>query len=134
MIDDQTLPWSRELEMECLGALIRNNALIDIAAADLKPEHFCGLLHQRIYDAILQQHASGAVTPVIIAAMMKGDQALHEEGGHAYLGDLALGSPTLPNIPSIVRTLRELAFRRELILVGENLIGQAQDSPGDQPA
>lgn len=130
----QSLPWSRELEEELLGCLIRDNKLIDVAAADLKPEHLCGLLHQRTYAAILQQHAQGAVTPVVLAALMKGDGELHERGAHAYLGEIALGAPSLPNIPTMVRALRELAFRRDLIMVGEDLIGQAQESPKEQPA
>lgn len=139
-MDHETIrsaPMDVTLEQNVLGALLVDNKLIDVAAgAGLKPESFCDSLHQRIFDTILYLHAEGDVSPTIVSSVMKDDPAwaVLEMPARGYLGRLILSAPALPNIAGLCRVLLDLAVRRDLVVIGEDLVNDAYESPKDQPA
>jgi replicative DNA helicase len=64
---------------------------------------------------------------------MKADPGLQEVGGHAYLVGLAQAAPALPNVRDYARILHDLAVRRALIRIGEDMVNSAYEAPHDKP-
>jgi replicative DNA helicase len=73
------------------------------------------------------------ITPLTLNAAMKNDPGLVEVGGHAYLAGLAEGAPALPNVRDYAQILTDLAVRRGLIRIGEDIVNTAYDSPNENP-
>src|SRR5262249_37614105 len=66
-------------------------------------------------------------------AALKNDPGLIEVGGHAYLAALAEGAPALPNVRDYAQILIDLAVRRGLIRIGEDIVNNACGAPTDNP-
>jgi len=56
---------------------------------------------------------------------MKADPGLVEVGGVAYLAGLASAAPAMPNVRDYARILHDLAVRRSLIRIGEDIVNTA---------
>lgn len=127
-------PYDLDVEMALLGALFRDNRRIDTVAAELEPRHFWDPLHQRMFDMICYLQTEGEVTPIILHSVMKTDAGVIETGGIAYFDALAAACPALPNVREFGKILKDLAYRRDLIRIGEELATAALDNPVDSPA
>ncbi len=126
------LPYDVDVEQALLGAILVDNYSLERVSVSLKAEHFYDPLHQRLYDAIDRMWAKGhAVTPLTLKAAMEGDAGFVEVGGQAYLVSLAHAAPALPNVKDYARILSELATRRELIHIGEDIVHTAIEAPLD---
>src|SRR5262245_33105544 len=124
------LPYDVDIEQALLGAILIDNYSLERASAVLKPEHFYDPLHQRLFDAIERMWAKGhAVTPLTLKAAMEQDAGLAEVGGQAYLVSLARAAPAMPNVKDYARILADLAMRRELIHIGEDIVNTAYEAP-----
>jgi len=120
------LPYDVEVEQALLGALLIDNYALERISNVLKPEHFYDPLHVRLYEAVERMWAKGhAVTPLTLRSAMENDEGLVEVGGQDYLISLARAAPALPNVKDYARILAELAMRRELIRVGEDIVNTA---------
>src|ERR1017187_9688668 len=126
------LPYDVDIEQALLGAILIDNYSLERVSTLLKPEHFYDPLHQRLYDSIERMWSKGhAVTPLTLKAMMEQDAGLEEVGGQAYLSSLARGAPAFPNVKDYARILADLAIRRELIRIGEDIVNTAFEAPID---
>jgi len=126
------LPYDVDVEQALLGAILVDNYALERVSTVLKPEHLYDPLHQRIYEAIERMWAKGhAVTPLTLKAAMEQDAGLLEVGGQAYLVSLARAAPALPNVKDYARVLADLAMRRELIRIGEDIVNTAFEAPID---
>jgi len=134
MNDEQSIPADIVIEQALLGSLLVDNSLIDITAADLEPEQFYDPLHQRMFQFITVLATEGKVTPIVLHSVMKRDEGLIACGGIVYLSGLIEAAPSMPPVKEFIRVISELATRRELIRIGENLIDQAIDNPDNEPA
>ena len=124
------LPYDVDIEQALLGAILIDNYSLERASTVLKPEHFYDPLHQRLFEAIERMWAKGhAVTPLTLKAAMEQDAGLAEVGGQAYLVSLARAAPALPNVKDYARILADLAMRRELIHIGEDIVNTAYEAP-----
>lgn len=132
-IEEGTAPFNLEAEQAFLAAVLANNNLID-RAAFLRPEHFCDPLHGQIYDAALKLILRGrqaAVTTVkdLLPSAVTADMQTAD-----YLDTLARLPLTL-KAEDCARSVYDLAVRRQLIAIGEELIGRAHDpSNSDDPS
>jgi replicative DNA helicase len=129
------VPYDIEVEQALLGAFLVDNHAIERASSVMKPEHFYDPLHQRLYEVILSMFERGgmALTPLTLNAAMKNDPGLVEVGGHAYLAGLAQAAPALPNVRDYAKILHDLAVRRGLIRIGEDVVNNAYEAPHDKP-
>lgn len=127
-------PYDVDLEAAVLGSLLVDNRLIDVVGAHLVAEQFYDPLHQRLFTMILHLRTEGDVTPLILHSVMKRDPGLVEMGGRDYLVTLLQAAPALPNIERLSSLLAELAYRRELIEIGESIISGAYEAPGEKSA
>lgn len=124
-------PFDVSVEQAVLGACIADNATIDVVTDLLDSDSFYDPLHQRIYETICALRSEGAVTPLIVHSVMKADAGLRELGGHRYLADLAAAAPALANLQQVSQILVDLAARRTVIRIAEELVNAAYDPPGE---
>mgnify|MGYP001063823730 CR=1 FL=1 len=127
--DTGYVPYDIDLEQAVLGATLRDNDLIDTASEVLGPEHFYDPLHARMFEMINYLRTEGSVTPKILYAVMKNDPGVKETGGLTYFEALHGAAPSLPPIKEYGRILKDLAARRQLIKLGEELIAAQADGP-----
>jgi replicative DNA helicase len=126
------LPYDVDVEQALLGAALVDNYSLDRASRILKSEHFYDPLHQRLFAAMERMWASGhIVTPLTLKAAMEQDPGLAEVGGQSYLINLARAAPVIPNVKDYARILVDLAMRRALIGVGEQIVNTAYEAPLD---
>ncbi len=128
------IPYDVEVEQALIGAVLVDNRLLEAVSGTLKAEHFYDPLHQRIYATMLTflERGSMALTPLTLHAAMKADPGLIEVGGHAYLVGLAEAAPALPNVRDLARILQDLAVRRSLVHIGEDIVNGAYEAPVDK--
>jgi replicative DNA helicase len=129
------VPYDIEVEQALLGAILVDNRAIESVSQLVKAEHFYDPLHQRLYDVMLGLFERGGMTltPLTLNAAMKADPGLIEVGGHSYLAGLAQAAPALPNVRDYARILHDLAVRRGLIRIGEDIVNTAYEAPHEKP-
>ncbi len=128
------VPYDIEVEQALLGAILVDNRALETVSALIKPEHFYDPLHQRLYEAMSASLERGGMvlTPLTLHAGMKADPGLQEVGGHAYLAGLAQAAPAMPNVRDYARILHDLAVRRSLIRIGEDIVNTAFEAPHEK--
>jgi replicative DNA helicase len=130
--DYRQLPHNIEAEQGLLGALLINNDALDQIANFLLSKHFFDPVHQRIFEAISKLIGNGNLaSPVTLKTYLEMDEGLAELGGTSYLARLASNATTISNARQYGKTIYDLAIRRELIIVGEEMIGDAFDGDID---
>jgi len=129
------VPYDIEVEQALLGAILVDNRALERVGGVLKAEHFYDPLHARIFEVMAQSVDRGGMvlTPLTLNAAMKNDPGLIEVGGHAYLAGLAEAAPALPNVRDFAQILSDLAVRRGLIRIGEDIVNTAYEAPIDNP-
>lgn len=128
-------PHNLEAEQALLGAILVNNEAITRVQDFLRPEHFFEPVHGRIFDAILRLLDRNQVAdPVKLKPYFDDDVDLADVGGAAYLVRLAASAATILNTEDYGRTIYDLATRRSLIQIGEDVVIRAYDAPVDDEA
>src|ERR1700744_683750 len=128
------VPYDIEVEQALLGAILVDNQALERVGSLIKPEHFYDPLHARIFETMSQAFERGSyvMTPLTLHAAMKADPGLVELGGVAYLANLASAAPALPNVRDYARILHDLAVRRSLIRIGEDIVNTAYEAPTEK--
>lgn len=128
-------PSNIEAEQALLGAILVNNEALHYLGDQLRPHHFYEPVHQRIFDAILKFHDRGQIAnPVTLKHFFDHDQALADIGGGQYLAKLAGAALSVINVSDFSQMIYDLALKRELIGVGEEVVNTAYDNKIDAPA
>ncbi|MDB5876228.1 MAG: replicative helicase, partial [Ramlibacter sp.] len=124
-------PHNIEAEQALLGAILVNNDAFDRVSDFLRPEHFSEELHRRIFEVSAQLIRAGKLATIITLKTFLGD---HDLGGLTipqYLARLASEATTIINAEDYGRMVYDLAMRRSLIGIGEEIVNTAFDSPVD---
>ncbi len=129
------VPYDIDIEQALLGSILVDNRALETVSALIKPEHFYDPLHQRLFEAMSASLERGGMvlTPLTLHAAMKADPGLIEVGGNAYLAGLAQAAPALPNVRDYARIVHDLAVRRALIRIGEDIVNTAFEAPREKP-
>ncbi|MCH8112882.1 MAG: replicative DNA helicase [Proteobacteria bacterium] len=123
------LPHNIEAEQALLGAILINNDAALTVLDFLKPEHFYENVHARIFETAAGLIQDGRhADPTTLRNAFEHDEALREIGGAEYLGRLAGGAVTIINAKDYGRLIYDLAIRRELILLNQEMASIAYDS------
>lgn len=123
------LPNNIEAEQGLLGAILINNDAFDKVSAFLKEEHFFEALHGRIFASVKVFTDRGKVaTPVTLKTHFENDPIMQEIGGTKYLARLASDATSVINAKDYGRTIYDLAIRRGLINVGEEIVNTAYEA------
>ncbi len=127
-------PNNIEAEQALLGAVLVNNDAFWRVSDFLQPDHFYEGLHQRIYEIVATLVRAGkAATPVTIKTFLPSDLDLGGLSVAQYLARLAAEATTVINAEDYGRTIYDLALRRSLIGIGEDVVNVAYDAPVDMP-
>ena len=128
-------PHNIEAEQALLGAILVNNDACDKVSSFLKPDHFFDPLHGRVYDAALKLVSAGKrASPITLKTFFELEEQLAADlTVPQYLGRLAATATTVINAEDYGRTVYDLAIRRDLIIIGEDMVNVAYDSPVEAP-
>jgi len=127
----RTPPHNLEAEQALLGAILINNDAFDRVSDFLRSEHFVEEIHRRIFEVAGSLIRAGKLaTPVTLKTFL----GEHDLGGVTvpqYLARLASEATTIINAYDYGRSVYDLAMRRELISIGEDVVNVAFDAPVD---
>jgi replicative DNA helicase len=128
----RTAPHNIEAEQSVLGAILVNNDAFYRVSDFLKPEHFFEPIHQTVFETASSIIRAGKVaTPVTLKTFLPADTDLGGMTVAQYIARLAAEATTIINTHDYGRTIYELAIRRQLINVGEDMVNVAYDAPVD---
>ena len=121
-------PHNVEAEQALLGAILINNDAFYRVADFLMPEHFYEPVHRNIYEIAGKIIRAGkSADPTTIKTHLP-DQLLPELTMAQYLARLAAEATTVINAADYGQAIYDLAIRRSLILVGEEMVSVAYES------
>src|ERR1700730_2140411 len=125
-------PHNIEAEQALLGAILVNNEALYRVSDFLEPSHFFEPIHQQIYDLSRSLIRTGKrASPVTLKTFLPGDIDIAGMTPSQYLARLAAEATTIINAVDYGRTVYDLAIRRDLIQIGEDMVKVAFDAPVD---
>ena len=124
-------PHNIELERAVLGVILVHNEAFDRVSDTLLPEHFYEGVHKRIFEVISTLLKSGKIATPITLKMFLSDLDLGGMTVAQYLARLAAEATTVINATEYAKSVRDLALRRNLIVVGQEISAVAFDTPPD---
>ncbi|KAA0970202.1 replicative DNA helicase [Aureimonas fodinaquatilis] len=125
-------PSNIEAEQALLGAILVNNDAYYIVHDFLKPEHFHEPLHREIFGKASEMIRMGKIAnPVTIKTFMAANDRVGDISVAQYLARLAAEATTIINSSDYGRGIYDLALRRSLIRIGEDMVNDAFDAPLD---
>lgn len=128
----RTAPHNIEAEQSLLGAILVNNDAFYRVSDFLEPKHFFEPLHQTIYETAASLVRMGKVaTPVTLKTFLPADIDIGGMTVGQYLARLAAEATTIINAQDYGRTVYDLALRRDLINIGEDMVNVAYEAPVD---
>ncbi|SIP93234.1 primary replicative DNA helicase [Rhizobium sp. RU20A] len=127
-------PSNIEAEQALLGAILVNNDAFYRVSDFLKPVHLHEPLHRRIYEVAGDIIRMGkTANPVTIKTFLKADEKVGDLTVAQYLARLAAEAVSIINAEDYGRAIYDLALRRSLITIGEDMVNIAFDAPLDMP-
>src|SRR3990170_1612864 len=128
-------PHNIEAEQALLGAILVNNEAIKRVSSFLDPHHFYDPLHAQIFEVAAKTIGAGKqATPITLKTFFDAAEPIDANlTVPQYLGRLAANATTIINAEDYGRTVYDLATRRTLITIGEDMVNSAYDAPIDFP-
>jgi replicative DNA helicase len=128
----RSAPNNIEAEQALLGAILVNNDAFYRVSDFLKPAHFYEPLHRRIYEVAADMVRLGKIAnPVTMKTFLPAEEKVGDLTVTQYLARLAAEAVTVINAADYGRAIYDLATRRALITVGEDMVNIAYDAPVD---
>src|SRR6201998_3169440 len=125
-------PHNIEAEQALLGAVLVNNAAPYRVSDFLEPLHFFEPIHQQIYDHARSLIRTGKLaSPITLKTFLPGDIDIAGLTVAQYLARLAAEATTIINAADYGRAVYDLAIRRDLIGIGEDMVNTAFNAPVD---
>jgi replicative DNA helicase len=121
-------PQNVEAEQALLGAILVNNEAFYRVSDFLMPEHFYEPVHREIYEICGKIIRAGKAATVITAKTYLPDQLIADVTMPQYLARLAAEATTVINAADYGQTVYDLALRRSLIQIGEEMTTTAYES------
>ena len=125
-------PNNIEAEQALLGAILVNNDAFYRVSDFLKSQHFYEPLHRKIFEVSAELIRMGKMAnPVTIKTFLPADEKVGDMTVAHYLARLAAEAVNVINAGDYGRAIYDLATRRALITVGEDMVNIAYDAPVD---
>jgi replicative DNA helicase len=129
------MPNNVTAEQMLLGNFLVNNELIYKVSDFLLVSDFFEPIHGKIYEAILATLDKGVVaSPVTLKNKFDADESLNFYGGGDYLAKIASLSSSIINIVDYAKLIADLAKKRKLISIGQDMVNTAFDQGQDYSA
>ncbi len=126
-------PNNIEAEQALLGAILVNNDAFYRVSDFLKPVHLYEPLHRKIFEIAGDIIRMGRIANPVTIKTHLGDAKVGEMSVATYLARLAAEAVSIINAEDYGRTIYDLALRRALITIGEDIVNIAYDAPVDMP-
>ncbi|WP_428671578.1 replicative DNA helicase [Roseibium sp.] len=127
-------PHNAEAERQLLGAILVNNETFYRVSDFLEPHHFFVPPHQDIYEKISHLIRAGkTASPITLKTFYPSDAKIADLSATQFLLRLAGDAASIINAEDYGRTIYDLAIRRNLIRIGEDMVNIAFDAPIDVP-
>ncbi|TDR32272.1 replicative DNA helicase [Aquamicrobium defluvii] len=125
-------PNNIEAEQALLGAMLVNNDSFYRVSDFLKATHFYEPLHRKIFEVASELIRMGKMAnPVTMKTFLPAEEKVGDMTVVQYLARLAAEAVTVINAADYGRAIYDLATRRALITVGEDMVNIAYDAPVD---
>src|SRR5687767_5969740 len=121
-------PHNVEAEQALLGAILVNNEAFYRVSDFLLPEHFYEPVHREIYEVCAKIIRAGKTATPITAKTYLPEQLIADVTMPQYLARLAAEATTVINAADYGQTVYDLALRRSLIQIGEEMTTTAYQS------
>ena len=131
--DGLKLPYSLDAEQSVLGAILIDSQCLDRVAEILpNPEYFHISNHKLIYSAMLDMFTLGqAVDYVTVLEKLKTEGKIEENVCKTYLLQLAQVVPSISNVETYAKIVRDKYDVRTLIITAREMIEDASGSDLD---
>ena len=132
-LDYRQPPHNIDAEQALLGAILVNNEALDRVSGFLDGSHFYEPIHREVFEvATMLIQAGKQATPITLRTFFENAAPIDAElTVPQYLVRLATNATTIINAADYGRTIYDLAVRRSLIVIGEDMVNTAFDSPVD---
>ena len=129
-------PHNIQAEQALLGALLLNNTVLDRIEDIVVPADFFDPLHGEIFSVATSIIQAGRVaSPITLRTFFENAEPITPElTVPQYLGKLAINAAIAISVKDYAHTIHDLATRRRLIHIGEDVINAAYDPTVDQSA
>lgn len=123
------MPFSSEAEQSVLGAILLDSSCLDRVAEILpRPDYFYQVNNGKIYDVMLDMFTQGKpVDFVTVLEKLKEDRSFDEANGRLYLMQLAQLVPSITNVETYARIVRDKYDVRTLIVAARDILEDASD-------
>jgi replicative DNA helicase len=127
-------PHNVEAEQALLGAILVNNEAFYRVSDFLIPEHFYEPIHREIYEVTAKVIRAGrTATPITLKTHLP-ETLTADMSMPQYLARLAAEATTVLNAADYGQTIYDLAIRRNLIQIGEEMVSTAYHSEVEETA
>lgn len=131
----RNMPHNLPAEQNLLGAVLLDNSVMERIDDRLLAEHFHDPLHGRIFTTMQRLIERGQLAnPVTLKSFFDNGSDTAENDVGAYIGELADGVISITQAPNYAHTIYETHIRRELILIGDEVIFDASQPTIETPA
>ncbi len=125
----RSVPYNVQAEHLLLGAILVNNNVFHEVQGFLIADHFYDPLNQKIYKAITSIFEDGhIVNPISLKTKLEPDESFQANGAENFLAQLTTLSMTVIRAEDYAEIIYDLAQRRKLIELGEEMLDQTYNS------
>lgn len=127
------MPFSPEAEQSVLGAVLLDSSCLDRVAELLpRPEYFYQVNNSLIYSVMLDMFTMGLpVDFVTVLEKLKEQKGFDEASGKTYLLQLAQLVPSISNVETYAKIVRDKYDIRMLITTAREIVEEASDGAVD---
>ncbi len=119
-------PYSMEAEQALLGAVLMNPACYTRVSGIVRPESFYIPQHKAIFAAIANlDYLNQKIDPLLVLEELKQNGTYDEAAGKNYLAQLAQSVPSVENVESYARIIKEKYYLRTLMEAAEEMLKNA---------
>ncbi len=124
----RTLPHNLRAELAVLGAILVNNESYHRVSDFLLVDDFFEPVHRRIFQACVERISSGQLADhTTLFHLFEQDETLRELDGAEYLARIARAAESIVHVADYARVVHDLAIKRRLIELGEEVVHEAFD-------
>lgn len=119
--------FSIEAEQAVLGTIILNNEYLNRVSEFLRSEHFYEPAHQKIFTQILHnvEKIDIVANQITLKQFFESESSIKAIGGALYLSTLLASASAIIDISNYGRLIHDYALKRELVMIGENIVNRA---------
>lgn len=127
LIEDRNELYNTQAEQVILGTIILNNEYLNRISEFLLPEHFYEPAHQKIYAQIIYnvEKTNIVANQITLKQFFDSEASIKAVGGTAYLSTLLTCASMIVDIAHYGRLIQDLAMKRELVMIGEEVVNDA---------